>query len=93
MSRLETTYLKGLEAGRAEGKIEIAKNLIAMKLESIEQIAQASGLSVEEVSNLRGKTEQAQNAKKSFHAMWWKSIFWNLSVNFLTMPFRAIVKL
>ena len=60
---------------RAEGRIEIAKNLIAMKLESIEQIAQASGLSVEEVSNLRGKTEQAQNAKESFHAMWRESIF------------------
>ena len=55
MSRLETTYLKGLEAGRAEGRIEIAKNLIAMKLGSIEQNAQASGLSVEDVLKLAGK--------------------------------------
>jgi len=40
---------------RAEGRIEIAKNLIAMKLGSIEQIAQASGLSVEGVLKLAGK--------------------------------------
>lgn len=47
---------EGLNLGRAEGihsnAIENAKNLIKMKVLSNEQIAQATGLSVEEVQKL-----------------------------------------
>ena len=47
---------EGLNLGRAEGihsnAIENAKNLIKMKVLSNEQIAQATGLSIEEVQKL-----------------------------------------
>ncbi len=49
-------WKEGLTEGRAEGihsnAIENAKNLIKMKVLSNEQIAQATGLSVEEVQKL-----------------------------------------
>ncbi|MBQ3670123.1 MAG: hypothetical protein II921_01420, partial [Treponema sp.] len=48
---------KGLKEGRdkglSEGKIEAAKNLLKMNVLLPEQIAQAVGLSVEEISGLR----------------------------------------
>ena len=47
---------EGLNLGRAEGEhlkaVESAKNMLIMKLGTIEQIAQATGLSIEEVQNL-----------------------------------------
>ena len=42
---------KGLEKGREEEKIEIARNLKTMGLPS-ESIAQATGLTIEEIENL-----------------------------------------
>ncbi|MCR5217251.1 MAG: hypothetical protein K6D58_01090 [Treponema sp.] len=38
-----------------EAKIQTAKNMLKMKLGSIEQIAQVSGLSIKEVEELAGK--------------------------------------
>ena len=47
---------EGLNLGRAEGEhsksVETEKNMLIMKLGTIEQIAQATGLSIEEVQNL-----------------------------------------
>ena len=43
---------KGLEKGARNAKIEAARNLLAMHILSVEQIAQAQGLSVEEVQRL-----------------------------------------
>ena len=42
----------GREEGRAEGKIEVARNLLKMNL-SLDQIAIATGLTIEEVNHLR----------------------------------------
>ena len=42
---------RGMQKGRMEGICETAKKLIAMNL-SIEQIAQATGLSIEEIAKL-----------------------------------------
>ena len=43
---------QGIERGTEQTKIETAKNLLKMKLGSIEQIAQGTGLSIEEVKRL-----------------------------------------
>jgi predicted transposase/invertase (TIGR01784 family) len=48
----EIGMAKGLAKGAHNAKIEAARNLLAMQLGTIEQIAQASGLSVEEVQSL-----------------------------------------
>lgn len=45
-------FKEGKEAGKAEGIIEIAKNLISIGL-PIEQIAQATGLSIEQIEKLK----------------------------------------
>ena len=42
---------KGMEKGREEEKLEIARNLKTMGLPS-ESIAQATGLTIEEIENL-----------------------------------------
>ena len=42
---------QGISQGEHQAKIEIAKNLLAMKL-SIEQVAQGTGLSVDEIKKL-----------------------------------------
>ena len=64
---MEESRNEGLAQGRAEGrvagmaegareaKIQTAKNMLKMKLGSIEQIAQVSGLSIKEVEELAGK--------------------------------------
>ncbi|MBR0031623.1 MAG: hypothetical protein IJP61_04995 [Treponema sp.] len=44
---------EGREKGLSEGKIEAAKNLLKMNVLLPEQIAQAVGLSAEEISDLR----------------------------------------
>ena len=44
---------EGIARGLAEGKRETAKNLLSMGLD-VEKIALATGLSVEEVTSLRG---------------------------------------
>nr|MBP3281007.1 hypothetical protein [Treponema sp.] len=48
----EIGMAKGLAKGAHNKAIEAARNLLAMHLGTIEQIAQASGLSVEEVQSL-----------------------------------------
>ena len=42
---------QGISQGEHQAKIETAKNLLAMKL-SIEQVAQGTGLSVDEIKKL-----------------------------------------
>jgi len=42
----------GMEKGRAEERISMARNLLAMGVLTIEQIAQATGLSVDEIERL-----------------------------------------
>lgn len=44
---------KGLEQGREETRISIAKSLILANILSLEDIAQATGLSIEEVQELK----------------------------------------
>ena len=44
------------EIGARNAKIEAARNLLAMHILSVEQIAQAQGLSVEEVQRLASET-------------------------------------
>ena len=46
-------YDDGLEAGAKKKAIEAAKNLLRMNVLTVEQIAEAEGLSVEEVTALR----------------------------------------
>ena len=48
---IEEGRLEGIIEGRQEGKIETAKNLIKMGL-TLEQVAQGTGLSLEEVEQL-----------------------------------------
>ena len=43
---------EGLAAGRTEERITTAKKLVAMNVLSAEQIAQATGLTVDEVASL-----------------------------------------
>jgi predicted transposase/invertase (TIGR01784 family) len=56
MARLEGArdegLKEGLKEGRDEAKIETARNLLKMKL-SVEQISQATGLTVEEIQSLK----------------------------------------
>ena len=48
----ESGYQDGLKDGKAEGKIEVARKLLKMKL-PIEQIMEATGLTEEEIKNLK----------------------------------------
>ena len=48
----EIGMAKGLAKGAHDKAIEAARNLLAMHILSVEQIAQAQGLSVEEVQSL-----------------------------------------
>ena len=48
-------YDRGLEQGEERGKIASAKNLLKMKVCTIEQIASVTGLSVEEVKSLESE--------------------------------------
>jgi len=43
---------KGIEKGKSEEKIATAKNLLSMGLLSLEQIAQATGLTLNEIKAL-----------------------------------------
>ena len=52
----------GLAEGARNAKLEAARNLLAMHLLSVEQIAQAQGLSMEEVLALKEEVESIQNA-------------------------------
>ena len=47
-----TGYDKGIDQGKQERNIEIAKNLLKQDL-SIEKISQATGLSIEEIRELQ----------------------------------------
>ena len=49
---------EGLQQGERKAKIEAARNLLKMKLGTHEQIAQASGLSVEEVQEVAKKIKK-----------------------------------
>ncbi|MBF0119499.1 MAG: DUF2887 domain-containing protein [Desulfobacterales bacterium] len=44
---------EGKKEGKKEGKIETAKNLLLMKLLSIEEISKVTGLSIEEIKKLK----------------------------------------
>ena len=50
----ETGLVEGRVEGRAESQIEIARRLLAMGL-GVEQVAQGTGLAVEEVEKLQGQ--------------------------------------
>ena len=52
----EIGMAKGLEKGARNAKIEAARNLLGLHILSVEQIAQAQGLSVEEVQRLASET-------------------------------------
>ncbi len=52
---MEESRNEGLAQGAREAKIQTAKNMLKMKLGSIEQIAQVSGLSIKEVEELDKK--------------------------------------
>ena len=54
----EEAYEDGMNAGAHKKAIETAKNLIEMKLGSIEQIAQGVGLSIEEVEALAAENNK-----------------------------------
>ena len=45
----------GLEAGQRNARIESAENLIKMNIGTLEQISEATGLSLEEVEELAKK--------------------------------------
>ena len=49
-------YCEGLSDGISQAKIETAKNLLTMKL-SVEQVAQGTGLSIEEVNLISNNTK------------------------------------
>jgi predicted transposase/invertase (TIGR01784 family) len=55
---------EGLKEGRKEGKIEVAKTLLSMRL-SIEEIERATGLSQEEIENLKNGYLQTPQSNKS----------------------------
>lgn len=46
-------YDDGLEAGAKRKALEAAKNLLKMNIGTVEQIAEAEGLSIEEVKSLK----------------------------------------
>lgn len=46
-------YDEGVEAGAKKKAIETAKNFLKMNVVTIEQIASATGLSIEEVTSLK----------------------------------------
>ena len=48
----------GKEAGSHEAKIEATRNLISMKLGTLEQIAQAQNLPLEEVEKIASELKQ-----------------------------------
>jgi len=50
---LEKGLTQGLEEGAKKKAMEAAKNLLRMNVLTVEQIAEAEGLSVEEVTALR----------------------------------------
>ena len=50
---LEKGLAQGLEEGAKKKALETAKNLLRMNVLTIEQIASAAGLSVDEVMNLK----------------------------------------
>ena len=54
----EEAYEDGMNAGAHKKAIETAKNLIEMKLGSIEQIAQGVGLCIEEVEALAAENNK-----------------------------------
>ena len=51
-SVIETAEKKGIEKGRAEGQVSIAMSLKQMGVLSISQIAEATGLTEDEISEL-----------------------------------------
>lgn len=54
----EEAFQDGKEFGEQQKAIEAAKNLLKMKLGSIEQIAQAEGLTVEQVRELAAELQK-----------------------------------
>jgi len=52
-SRYEEGMEAGIEAGAKEEKIEIAKNLINLGNNSLDEISKVTGLTVEEIESLR----------------------------------------
>ncbi|OQX26719.1 MAG: hypothetical protein BWK80_08970 [Desulfobacteraceae bacterium IS3] len=52
---LEKGEKRGLEKGRKENAVKTAKNLLAMAVLPPDQIAQATGLDIEEIQKLRRK--------------------------------------
>jgi predicted transposase/invertase (TIGR01784 family) len=57
INAIEAAKMMGEEQGRKEEKIEIAKNLLALELD-IEKIIQATGLTREEIEELKIDTEK-----------------------------------
>jgi predicted transposase/invertase (TIGR01784 family) len=57
-SNYQSTYILGRVEGKEEGKEEIAINLLASKLMSIEQIAQMTGLTVEQITTIKTFIEE-----------------------------------
>ncbi|MBR4600656.1 MAG: PD-(D/E)XK nuclease family transposase [Treponema sp.] len=51
---------EGIQQGERNAKIEMARNLLTMKLGTVEQISQASGLSFERVLELKKESEAMQ---------------------------------
>ena len=51
---MKDIYDEGMEEGAEQSKIEIAMNLMALGTVSIDDIAKATGLSVEKITELAG---------------------------------------
>ena len=52
-TQLKSAKLEGIEEGKLEGKIEIAKLLIEKNNMTLEEISEITGLTKEEIENLK----------------------------------------
>ncbi|MGB9662576.1 MAG: hypothetical protein ACPL5F_11290 [Moorellaceae bacterium] len=52
----QEAWLKGLEKGKLEGKLEVARNLLLLHVD-VDTISKATGLNLEEIESLRKQLE------------------------------------